>query len=35
MTHEGTLRHTMRLRDGWRDLHVFSVLEDEWESPAR
>lgn len=30
MTHEGTLRDTMRLRDGWRDSHVFSVLEDEW-----
>jgi ribosomal-protein-alanine N-acetyltransferase len=30
MTHEGTLRHTMELRDGWRDSHVFSVLEDEW-----
>ena len=30
MTHEGTLRHTMRLRDGWRDSHMFSLLEDEW-----
>lgn len=30
MTHEGTMRHTMVLRDGWRDSHVFSVLQDEW-----
>lgn len=35
MTHEGTLRHTMRLRDGWRDSHMFSVLEDEWRSRVR
>lgn len=34
MTHEGTLRHTMRLRDGWRDSHMFSLLEDEWKSRA-
>lgn len=32
MTHEGTLRHTMQLRDGWRDSHMFSVLEDEWRA---
>jgi ribosomal-protein-alanine N-acetyltransferase len=30
MTHEGTLRHTMELRDRWRDSHVFSVLSHEW-----
>ena len=30
MTHEGTLRHTMELRDGWRDSHMFSILDEEW-----
>ena len=30
MTHEGTLRHTMELQDGWRDSHIFGVLDDEW-----
>jgi [ribosomal protein S5]-alanine N-acetyltransferase len=30
MTHEGTMRHTMELRDGWRDSHLFSVLQHEW-----
>jgi len=23
-------RHTMLIRDGWRDSEMFSVLEDEW-----
>jgi [ribosomal protein S5]-alanine N-acetyltransferase len=30
MTHEGTMRHTMELRDGWRDSHMFSILDEEW-----
>jgi RimJ/RimL family protein N-acetyltransferase len=30
MTHEGTRRHTMELRDGWRDSHMFSILDGEW-----
>ena len=32
MTHEGTLRHTMELPDGWRDSHMFSILDEEWRS---
>ncbi len=30
MTFEGRMRHTMLIRDGWRDSLLFSVLEDEW-----
>lgn len=30
MTYEGTLRHTMLIRDGWRDSKIFSILRDEW-----
>jgi len=30
MIYEGRLRHTMRLRDGWRDSAVYSVLAHEW-----
>jgi RimJ/RimL family protein N-acetyltransferase len=30
MTLEGRLRHTMQIRDGWRDSSVFSMLADEW-----
>ena len=33
MTYEGRLRHTMLIRDGWRDSEMFSILEDEWRSP--
>jgi ribosomal-protein-alanine N-acetyltransferase len=32
MTHEGRLRHTAWIRDGWRDSEVFSILEDEWST---
>ncbi len=32
MTVEGTLRHTMKLSDGWRDSTVCGVLRDEWPS---
>ncbi|MFG3658376.1 GNAT family N-acetyltransferase [Streptomyces sp. NPDC047706] len=35
MTYEGHLRHTARIRDGWRDSLVFSVLEEEWRAGAR
>ncbi|MFE3763623.1 GNAT family N-acetyltransferase [Streptomyces sp. NPDC059104] len=34
MTHEGRLRHTALLHDGWRDSMIFSSLEGEWRSPA-
>ncbi|MCX4749999.1 GNAT family N-acetyltransferase [Kitasatospora sp. NBC_01287] len=30
LTYEGRLRHTMLLRDGWRDSEVHSILEHEW-----
>ena len=30
MTYEGRLRHTMLIRDGWRDSEIHSILEDEW-----
>lgn len=29
MTYEGTLRHMVRLADGWRDSEMFSILRDE------
>ena len=32
MTHEGRHRHTMLIRDGWRDSEVFSLLDEEWTS---
>ncbi len=30
MVFEGTLRHTARLRDGWRDSAMHSMLRGEW-----
>jgi ribosomal-protein-alanine N-acetyltransferase len=30
MRHEGRLRHTLELRDGWRDSEMFSILDTEW-----
>ena len=30
MVYEGTLRHTVVLRDGWRDSAMYSVLQHEW-----
>ncbi|MER6951483.1 GNAT family protein [Nonomuraea sp. NPDC000554] len=30
MTQEGHLRHTAKLRDGWRDSALFSILDSEW-----
>ena len=32
MTYEGRLRHSMLIRDGWRDSEMFSILEEEWRS---
>lgn len=32
MTYEGRQRHTMLIRDGWRDSEMFSLLEDEWRA---
>ncbi len=31
MSQEGRLRHTMLIRDGWRDSDVYAVLEHEWK----
>jgi hypothetical protein len=27
---EGRLRHTLLIRDGWRDSEVSSILDEEW-----
>jgi ribosomal-protein-alanine N-acetyltransferase len=32
MTYEGRQRHTMLIRDGWRDSECYSILEDEWRA---
>lgn len=32
MTPEGVLRQTMRLRDGWRDSAIYSILADQGET---
>jgi RimJ/RimL family protein N-acetyltransferase len=32
MPYEGRLRHSMLIRDGWRDSERFSILEEEWRS---
>jgi RimJ/RimL family protein N-acetyltransferase len=34
MSVEGTLRHTLYLRDGWRDSVMHSVLRQEWLARA-
>jgi ribosomal-protein-alanine N-acetyltransferase len=34
MEHEGQLRHTLPLRDGWRDSDVYSILEPKWVDAA-
>ncbi len=31
MVHEGRLRQTIQIRDGWRDSDVYSVLAHEWD----
>ena len=31
MTHEGRLRETALIRDGWRDSDLFAILVHEWE----
>lgn len=30
MTYEGTMRHMLLIRDGWRDSKLFSILRHEW-----
>jgi [ribosomal protein S5]-alanine N-acetyltransferase len=30
MTKEGTMRHHLKMKDGWRDSHLYSILENEW-----
>ena len=32
MAYEGRLRHTLLIRDGWRDSDIYSVLESEWRA---
>jgi RimJ/RimL family protein N-acetyltransferase len=34
MVHEGRLRHTMLIRDGWRDSDMYGILEHEWIAAA-
>jgi ribosomal-protein-alanine N-acetyltransferase len=34
MTHEGRMRHTALIRDGWRDSDLYALLEDEWRGRA-
>lgn len=35
MIHEGRLRHTMQIGDGWRDSNVYSILAHEWDPHPR
>jgi RimJ/RimL family protein N-acetyltransferase len=35
MTHEGMMRGTHLIRDGWRDSDLYAILEDEWRALAR
>jgi RimJ/RimL family protein N-acetyltransferase len=36
MTHEGRMRETMLIRDGWRDSDLYAILEPEWPTaPSR
>jgi [ribosomal protein S5]-alanine N-acetyltransferase len=32
MTHEGHMRHTALIRDGWRDSDLYALLEHEWRA---
>jgi len=32
MTHEGRMRETVLIRDGWRDSDLYAILEDEWRA---
>lgn len=27
---EGTMRHHLKMKGGWRDSHLYSILENEW-----
>lgn len=33
MTHEGTMRRTVKIRTGWRDSELHSLIRPEWGSP--
>jgi len=35
MTLEGTLRHTVRVRDGWRDSHMYAILRHDFPTDTR
>lgn len=30
MRREGTLRKDLQVRDGWRDTHIYALLDEEW-----
>jgi len=30
MIYEGRLRHSIRIRDGWRDSDIYGILASEW-----
>jgi RimJ/RimL family protein N-acetyltransferase len=30
MRREGTLRKNQQARDGWRDTHIYALLDEEW-----
>ena len=32
MRYEESVRHNVRLRDGWRDSYHYAILEDEWRA---
>jgi RimJ/RimL family protein N-acetyltransferase len=32
MTHEGRLRETLLIRDGWRDSDLYAILDREWRA---
>jgi [ribosomal protein S5]-alanine N-acetyltransferase len=32
MTHEGRMRETALIRDGWRDSDLYAILEPEWRA---
>jgi RimJ/RimL family protein N-acetyltransferase len=35
LTHEGRLRETTLIRDGWRDSDLYAILEQEWRTGHR
>ena len=32
MVYEGCMRHTLLIRDGWRDSDLYSILDHEWKT---